>query len=104
MNKKINNIKEAEYYTNFNLIGENIVKSRNAKPDNKPLNDMYFAWQEIGFYVHTLIGNERLYSDSLSEYRADKIRAVQRARRAEDEVKGLQEEIQKLKTRIEVGI
>lgn len=104
MNKKINNIKEAEYYTNFNLIGENIVKSRNAKPDNKPLNDMYFAWQEVGFYVHTLIGNERLYGDSLSEYRSDKIRAVQRARRAEDEVKGLQEEIQKLKTRIDIGI
>ena len=65
---------------------------------------MYFAWQEVGFYVHNLISNERFYNDSLSEYRTDKIRAVERARKAEDEVKGLQEEIQKLKTRIDVGV
>tara|TARA_R110000765_G_scaffold412085_1_gene511556 strand:+ start:285 stop:599 length:315 start_codon:yes stop_codon:yes gene_type:complete len=104
MNKKLNNIKEAEYYTNFNLVGEHIIKSRKLKPENKALNDMYFAWQEVGFYVHNLISNERLYNDSLSEYRTDKIRAVERARKAEDEVKGLQEEIQKLKTRIDVGV
>lgn len=104
MNKKINNIKEAEYYTNFNLVGENIIKSRKLKPENKALNEMYFSWQEVGFYVHNLIGSERLYNDSLSEYRSDKIRAVERARVAEDKVKGLEEEIQRLKTRIDVGI
>ena len=31
MNKKLNNIKEAEYYTNFNLIGEHIVKNKKLK-------------------------------------------------------------------------
>ena len=104
MNKKLNNIKEAEYYTNFNLVGEHIIKSRKLKPENKALNQMYFAWQEVGFYVHNLIGNERLYNDSLSEYRMDKIRAIERARAADDKVKGLEEEIQRLKTRIDVGI
>ena len=104
MNKKLNNIKEAEYYTNFNLVGEHIIKSRKLKPENKALNQMYFAWQEVGFYVHNLIGNERLYNDSLSEYRMDKIRAIERARVAEDKVKALKEEIQRLKTRIDVGI
>ena len=104
MNKKLNNIKEAEYYTNFNLVGEHIIKSRKLKPKNKALNEMYFAWQEVGFYVHNLIGNERLYNDSLSEYRMDKIRAIERARVAEDKVKALEEEIQRLKTRIDVGI
>tara|TARA_R100000541_G_scaffold5598_1_gene13067 strand:+ start:13354 stop:13668 length:315 start_codon:yes stop_codon:yes gene_type:complete len=104
MNKKINNIKEAEYYTNFNLVGEHIIKSRKLKPKNNALNEMYFSWQEVGFYVHSLIGNERLYDQSLSEYRLDKIRAIERARVAEDKVKELEEEIQKLKTRIEVGI
>ena len=104
MNKKINNIKEFEYYTNFNLIGEHIIKSRNLKSENQALNDMYYAWQEIGFYVHNLITNERAYNDSLSEYRSDKIRAVIRAREADDKVKGLEEEIQKLKTKINVGL
>ena len=104
MNKKLNNIKEGEYYGNFNLVGEHIIKSKNLKPKNKALNEMYYAWQEVGFYVHTLIGNERLYNDSLSEYRSDKIRAVERARVADDKVKALEEEIQKLKTKIDLGI
>jgi hypothetical protein len=104
MNKKLNNIKEAEYYTNFNLVGENIVKSKKAKPNNKSILDMYFAWQEIGFYVHNLISNERAYEQSLSEYRSDKIRAVERARIAEEEVAKLKVEIDKLQTRINVGI
>jgi len=104
MNKKLNNIKEAEYYTNFNLIGEHIVKSKKLKPENKALIDMYFAWQEVGFYVHNLISNERLYEQSLSEYRSDKIRAVIRAREAEEQVAKLKVEIDKLKTKINVGL
>ena len=98
MNKKLNNIKEGEYYGNFNLVGEYIVKSRKAKPENKPLNEMYFAWQEVGFYVHNLITNERLYEQSLSEYRSDKIRAVERARTAEKKIEELEKEISKYKT------
>ena len=104
MNKKLNNIKEAEYYTNFNLIGEHIVKSKKLKPDNQDLNDMYYAWQEVGFYVHNLITNERAYDQSLSEYTSDKVRAVIRARNAEEEVAKLKVQIDKLKTKINVGI
>ena len=104
MNKKINNLKEAEYYTNFNLVGEYIVKIRKAKPDNEAINDMYYAWQELGFYVHNLIVNERFYEESLSEYRSDKIRAVTRARNAEEKIIELEKEIQQLKTKIEIGL
>ncbi len=104
MNKKLNNIKEGEYYANFNFVGEYIVKSRRAKPENKPLNEMYFAWQEVGFYVHNLITNERLYEQSLSEYRSDKIRAVERARIADKKIEELEQEIKKLQTKLDVGI
>ena len=104
MNKKLNNIKEAEYYTNFNLIGEHIVKSKKLKPENQALNDMYYAWQEVGFYVHNLITNERAYEQSLSEYRSDKVRAVMRAREAEQQVAELKVQIDKLKTKINVGL
>ena len=98
MNKKLNNIREAEYYGNFNVVGEKIIKWRKAKPDNEDINEMYFAWQEVGFYVHNLITNERLYNDTINEYRADKNRAVMRARRAEEKLKLLEKEIQKYKT------
>ena len=104
MNKKLNNFKEGEYYANFNYVGEYIVKSRKAKPENEPLNEMYFAWQEVGFYVHNLITNERLYEQSLSEYSSDKIRAVERARSAEKEVARLRTEVDKLRTKLNVGL
>ena len=98
MNKKINNIREAEYYGNFNTVGEKIVKWRKAKPKNKELNEMYYAWQDVGFYAHNLITNERLYNQTISEYRSDKIRAVERARKAEQKIEELEKEIQKYKT------
>jgi len=98
MNNKINNIREAEYYGNFNTVGEKIVKWRKAKPENKELNEMYFAWQDVGFYAHNLITNERLYNKTISEYRADKDRAVIRARNAEQKIKELEKELQKYKT------
>jgi len=98
MNNKINNIREAEYYGNFNTVGEKIVKWRKAKPKNKELNEMYFAWQDVGFYAHNLIINERLYNQTISEYRADKDRAVIRARNAEQKIEELEEELQKYKT------
>tara|TARA_R110000782_G_scaffold227322_1_gene314086 strand:- start:537 stop:851 length:315 start_codon:yes stop_codon:yes gene_type:complete len=104
MNKKINNLKEIEYYTNFNLVGEHIVKSRKIKPDNQALNDMYYAWQEVGFYVHNHIINERMYNDSLSEYRSDKIRAVERARHCDEKIVELEQKLEKLETKKSLGL
>lgn len=102
MNKKLNNLKEGEYYANFNFVGEYIIKSKKAKPENEAIKEMYFAWQDIGFYVHTLITNERLYEQSLSEYRSDKIRAVERARISEEKVDSLEKEIEELKIKVQL--
>ena len=97
MNKKLNNIKEMKYYTDFNLVGEKIIQWRTAKPQNESLKEIYFAWQEIGFYVNNLITEQRAYNQSLSEYRADKIRAVNRARKADERIEELEKEINKYK-------
>lgn len=97
MNKKLNNIKEAEYYANFNYVGAYIVKSRKAKPNNEPLSKMYFAWQEVAFYVNNLITEQRCYNQSLGEYRADKIRAIERARLSDKKVQELEEQLNKYK-------
>ena len=97
MSRKLNNLKEGEYYANFNFVGEYIIKSKKAKPENEAIKEMYFAWQDVGFYVHTLITNERLYEQSLSEYRSDKIRAVQRAIEAETKLEELKKELDKYK-------
>ena len=97
MNKKINNLKEIDYYSNFNLVGEYIIKWKKMKEDSKPLNEMYFAWQDIGFYVHNMIIVQRHYDTSISEYRADKNRAIIRARDAEEKLEKLEKEMQKYK-------
>ena len=97
MNKKINNLKEIDYYSNFNLVGEYIIKWKKMKEDSKPLNEMYFAWQDIGFYVHNMIIEQRHYDTSISEYRADKNRAIIRARDAEEKLEKLEKEMQKYK-------
>ena len=97
MNKKINNLKEIDYYSNFNLVGEYIIKWKKMKEDSKPLNEMYFAWQDIGFYVHNMIIEQRHYDTSISEYRADKNRAIIRAREAEEKLEKLEKEMQKYK-------
>ena len=65
---------------------------------------MYFSWQEVGFYVNNLIRDERLYEQSLSEYRSDKIRAVERARLAEQKVTELEQQLEKLKTKKSLGL
>ena len=65
---------------------------------------MYFSWQEVGFYVNNLIRDERLYEQSLSEYRSDKIRAVERARTAEQKVTELEQQLEKLKTKKSLGL
>jgi hypothetical protein len=102
--KKIHLIKEAEYYTNFNLVGELIIKARKAKPDSEPLNEMYRCWQSIGLYVHSLIVDKEHIETIISKYRADKLRAVSRARLADAKVEKLEKEIEKLKTKIELGL
>lgn len=104
MNKKINNLKEIEYITAFNLVGEHIIQARKSKPKSKAINDMYFSWQEIGIYVNNLISNERLYNQSMDEYRSDKLRAVIRARLAEEKIVELEAKINQIETKLNLGL
>lgn len=86
MNKKIHNLKEIQYYTNFNLVGEIILKLKKKYPDNEKIEEATQAMNEIGFYVQELISDRHMFEQALSEYRGDKLRAIKRARRAEDEL------------------
>ncbi len=102
--KKLHLIKETEYYSDFNLVGELIIKAKKAKPDSEPVIKMYQCWQRIGLYVHSLISEREHIETIISNYRADKLRAVSRARIADAKVAKLEKEIKKLKTQIELGL
>ena len=87
MNKKIDNLKELEYYGNFNLVGEVLLKLKNIQITKHYV--IRYAMQEVGFYVNELQRNQYHFNESLSQYRSDKIRAVVRARKCEKELESL---------------
>lgn len=90
MNKKMQNLKEMEYYGNFNLVGEVLLKLKKKYPNNETLNDAVSAMTHIGFFVTEMMQNQYYYEKSLESYRADKLRAIERARRVEEEMQKLE--------------
>ena len=93
MNKKIDNLKEAEYIGNYNLVGEVLVLLKKKYPKNKRLSECTLAIVQIAGYVNNLISDRFFYEKTISEYRADKLRAIARARKAEEKVKLLEEKL-----------
>jgi len=90
MNKKMQNLKEMEYYGNFNLVGEVLLKLKKKYPKNETLSDAVSAMTQIGFFVTEMMQNQYYYEKSLESYRADKNRAIERARRVEKEIEELE--------------
>lgn len=90
MNKKMQNMKEMEYYSNFNLVGEVLLKLKKKYPHNVTLKEAISAMTHIGFFVTEMMQNQYYYDKSLETYRADKLRAVERARRVEEEMQILE--------------
>lgn len=90
MNKKMQNLKEMEYYGNFNLVGEVLLKLKKKYPNNETLSDAVSAMTQIGFFVTEMMQNQYYYQKSLESYRADKNRAIERARRVEKEIEELE--------------
>jgi hypothetical protein len=91
MNKKMQNLKEMEYYSKFNLVGEVLLKLKKKYPNNETLKDAISAMTEIGFFATEMMQAQYFYEKSLESYRSDKHRAIERARRVEDEIKKLRE-------------
>ena len=96
-NKKIQNLKELEYYTNSNLVGELILQLQKKEPTNETYRNMSHTYAQICLFVNELITNERLYEQSMAEYRGDKNRAIFRARKTEEKLKLLEAQVEKYK-------
>lgn len=94
MNKKINNLKDLQYFGNIQFLCEVVLEAIKKKETDK-LKEMSRALTEITFYVNNLQTDRMMYDKSMSEYRTDKNRAVERARKAEKKVEELQEELKK---------
>ena len=82
---KIDTLQDIKYINNFNLVSEVLLKWSKLK-SNKELDKIISAMSEIAFYNIKLKEERDNMLDIVSEYRADKLRAVQRARKAEEKL------------------
>ena len=94
MNDKINNLKDLQYYGNIELLSSVVLEAL-KKQETPKLVEMSKAISQITFYVNNLHEDRKMYNRSLIEYRLDRNRAIERARRAEKKIEKLEEELKK---------
>ena len=93
MNRYIENTNDLLFYTDLHLCCELVNKWRKARPDNKELQEVAKALVGITFYTNKLQMDRYGYDKTISMYRQDKCRAVERARAAEAKVEELEEKL-----------
>ena len=79
VDKKINNLKELEIWSDLNFLSS-IIKSRIDKRKTKNLEKMSESIVRVIYYFQEYSNNIRLHKKALGEYRLAKNRAIERAR------------------------
>ena len=83
MKKKFEAIEDLKLQSNLLLLQQQIFEWSKQKPENETLNKLRDAIIEITFITNKF-GLERLsFADTVDDYRSQKIRAIERARKAE---------------------
>lgn len=98
MNKKINNLKDLEYYGAFTYCAEMVLKWEKMKPDNPEIKEFARSIAVVFFYVNEIQNDRLIYNKAMSEMQSDKNRAILRSRKSEEKIKELETELNKLKS------
>jgi hypothetical protein len=88
MNENDNNvldIEEYKYYTDFQEASD-ILQSWYKQKPTKDMRRLFNAFTNISVYVTQMQQRQRVYDEQLSKFRSAKLRAVERARRAEEKL------------------
>lgn len=88
MNENDNNvldIEEYKYYTDFQEASD-ILQSWYKQKPSKDMRRLFNAFTNISVYVTQMQQRQRVYDEQLSKFRSAKLRAVERARRAEEKL------------------
>lgn len=93
---KVKLLKSIDYMSSFQLVSETILDWKKKK-DMPILDRMAKALSECYFYTNELERQEWYWNKTIEEYRADKLRAVLRAREAEKKVEELEKRIEQYK-------
>ena len=87
---------DIEHFADFESLCQ-ILLSWSKKSDNPELTKAMNIVSRMSFYIHDLQEWRRLSLKTYEELSADKLRAVERARRAEAQLNELQTEVKRLK-------
>ena len=82
--KKIDNLKDLEIWSDLYFL-TSIVSSQLDKRKSKNLEKMSESLVRVVFYFQEYSNNIRLYKKALSDYKLQRNRAIERARKAEKE-------------------
>lgn len=94
--EKIKLLKEIEFSNNFAIVSSRLLEWNKKKPMPE-LNEMISAVTKWYFYTFELENNDNIRDKIISEYRADKLRAIERARKAEEKLEKVEKELEKYK-------
>lgn len=92
MYKNDNNVLDVEeykFYADFEIASKIIQDWYSQKP-TKDMQRLYTAFTNISVYVTQMQQRQRVYDEQLSKFRSAKLRAVKRARRAEDKLNNIE--------------
>tara|TARA_R100000278_G_scaffold121190_1_gene104535 strand:+ start:252 stop:563 length:312 start_codon:yes stop_codon:yes gene_type:complete len=103
MDKKIHNLKHLNYLANFDIISNILLEQQKVKPTKK-VDKLIKAIIDINYYITEIYTNELYFNAALNEYRSSKLRAIDRAVKAEKKVEELEKELSKLKKEKELGL
>ena len=93
--KKIDNLKDLEIWSDLNFL-TSIVKKQIDKKKTENLEKMSESLVRVVFYFQEYSNNIRLYKKALLEYRLTKNRAIERARKSEQENEKLRKQNESL--------
>ena len=93
--KKIDNLKELEIWTDLHFL-TSIVSSQLDKRKTKNLEKMSESLVRVVFYFQEYSNNIRLYKQALLDYKLQSNRAIERARKAEQENERLRKQNESL--------
>lgn len=94
--KKIQNLKTIQFSNDFEIVSSRLLDWKKKKPV-PALDEMIAAVTSWYSYTHELETNEWYREKIIEEFRADKLRAIERARKAEKKLAEVEEELKKYK-------
>ena len=104
MQKKFDNLDDLNLTNSLLIMQENIRDWCDARPENEKLKEVREALLNVTFITNKLQLDRGNYHLAIDQYRAQSIRSIERARKAENKVAELEKELKVFKKAKELGL